>query len=367
MSRKTELRADLHRIGYELSGAQLTREARFGTFNTFVRIMRELGYGIEAVSQIGGRHLLAFTQRRTSEGIAPRTLANEMSHLRAVLKYIDKRGLATNPTYNNRALGIGRGSRLGTKQPLSDDAIRTFQQRMERLGRPGLGILLELQRALGLREVEAIRGGDMETLARWQRELLEHVSVRLIAGTKGARPRDVHPANVSRALAAVRGALALLRTNGQRYLVMRADGAITRGLKQAIGVYKNVCDRAGIQSHSARYAFAAERMQAYRDEGFSEREARIATSLDLGHGDGRGLGGRRMLCFSCIRSPAIDLQSSRATTPPAALSWFGAAALPKISRLGFQRAEQRCHVVIRCSTPSIRSHLAVDREQQRAE
>ncbi|WP_198683838.1 integrase domain-containing protein [Peristeroidobacter agariperforans] len=288
MSRKTELRADLHRIGYELSGAHLTREARCGTFNTFARIMRELGYGIQAASQIGGRHLQAFTQRRTSEGIAARTLANEMSHLRAVLKHIDKQGLATNPAYNNRALGIGRGSRLGTKQPLSDDAIRAFQQRMERLGRPSLGVLLELQRSLGLREVEAIRGGQMEPLTRWQRELEEHGSVRVIAGTKGARPRDVHPANVGRALAAVRAALAFLEASGQRYLVTRVDGAGTTGLKQAISVYKNVCDRAGIQSHSARYAFAAERMQAYRAEGFSEREARAATSLDLGHGDGRG-------------------------------------------------------------------------------
>ena len=29
-------------------------------------------------------------------------------------------------------------------------------------------------------------------------------------------------------------------------------------------------------------------MQAYRNDGLSEREARAATSLDLGHGDGRG-------------------------------------------------------------------------------
>lgn len=160
MRRKTEFRADLHRIGYELSGAHLTREARCGTFNTFARIMRELGYGIQAASQIGGRHLQAFTQRRTSEGIAARTLANEMSHLRDVLKHIDKQGLATNPAYNNRALGIGRSSRLGTKQPLSDEAIRALQQRTERLGRPSLGILLELQRSLGLREVDAEREGE---------------------------------------------------------------------------------------------------------------------------------------------------------------------------------------------------------------
>lgn len=124
MSRKTELRADLHRIGYDLGGSHLTREARCVTFNTFARVMRELGYGIHAASQIGGKHLQAFTQRRTSEGIRARTLAKELSHLRGVLKHVDKRGLAANASYSNRALGIGRGSRLGTKQPLSDEAYR---------------------------------------------------------------------------------------------------------------------------------------------------------------------------------------------------------------------------------------------------
>ncbi len=53
-------------------------------------------------------------------------------------------------------------------------------------------------------------------------------------------------------------------------------------------MYKNLCYRAGIQSHGARYAFARERMQAYGNQGYSEREAHAATSLDLGHGDGRG-------------------------------------------------------------------------------
>ena len=60
------------------------------------------------------------------------------------------------------------------------------------------------------------------------------------------------------------------------------------GSEQALRVYSNVCYRAGIQSHGARYAFAQERMQIYHDQGYSEREARAATSLDLGHGDGRG-------------------------------------------------------------------------------
>jgi hypothetical protein len=159
---------------------------------------------------------------------------------------------------------------------------------MDRRGRSGIGHVLELQRALGLREAEAIRGGTPETLARWHRELQARGHVRVIEGTKGGRARDVHPADLSRARSAIERAQATLRASGQRYLVTRADGSAATGLKQALGIYRNLCHRAGVQSHAARYAFTQERMQVYRSEGLSEREARAATSLDLGHGDGRG-------------------------------------------------------------------------------
>ena len=288
MSRKTELQADLKRVGYQLGGAHLTRQARSATFNTFARSMRELGYGIHAARQIGGKHLQAFAQHRAAQGVCTRTRANEMSHLRAVLVQIGKQGLARNPAYSNQALGIGRGSRVGTKQPLSDAAIHAFQERMVRFGRPAIGGILELQRALGLREAEAIRAGQVQTLARWQRELQERGCVRVVEGTKGGRPREVHPADLDRAQTAVQRAQAVLEATGQRYLVARADGGTTTGLRQALGVYRNLCHRAGIQSHSARYAFARERVQAYRNQGYSEREARAAASQDLGHGDGRG-------------------------------------------------------------------------------
>ena len=288
MSKKTELLADLDRIGYQLSGGHMLRQTRSTTFNAFARVMRELGYGIHAAHQIGGRHMQAYAQHRTAEGIKGRTCAKEMSHLRAVLRHTGKQGLAENPAYRNQALGIERGSRLGTKQPLSDAAILAFRERMVQLGRPCIGSILELQRAFGLREIEGIRAGQVETLSRWQRELQQRGCVCVIEGTKGGHRREVHPADVNRALAAVQSALALLETTGQPYLVMRADGTVTKDLEQAVSVYKNLCSRARIQNHAARYAFARERMQAYRSQGFSEREARAATSLDLGHGDGRG-------------------------------------------------------------------------------
>ena len=288
MSRKTELQADLKRIGYLLGGAHLTREARSTTFNTFANTLHELGYNIWNAHQIGGKYLQAFAAHRAGEGISARTRANELSHLRAVLVHVGKQGLARNPAYSNRALGIERGSRIGTKQPLSDAAIVDFRERMAQLGRPGIGETLELQRALGLREMEALRGGQADTLARWQRELQERGSVRVVEGTKGGRPREVHPADLHRAHVAVQSAQAVLQATGQRYLVAQADGSTTTGLRQAQGVYRNLCHRAGIQSHAARYAFARERLEGYRNEGYSEREARAATSLDLGHGDGRG-------------------------------------------------------------------------------
>jgi hypothetical protein len=288
MSKKTELRADLNRIGYQLGGAHLTQEARRATFSTFAQAMREKGYGIHSAQQIGGKHLQAFVECRLAEGVRSRTIANEMSHVRAVLVHCGKEGLARNPAYSNKVLGIGRGSRIGTKEPLSDAAIRVFQEYTDRRGRSAIGHVLELQRALGLREAEAIRGGNPETLARWHRELQGRGYVRVIEGTKGGHARDVHPADLNRARTAIERAQATLASLAQRYLVTCADGTAARGLQQALGIYRNLCHRAGIQSHAARYAFTKERMQAYRNDGLSEREARAATSLDLGHGDGRG-------------------------------------------------------------------------------
>lgn len=289
MSKKSELKADLERIGYELSGGHLTRQARQATFGTFAKTMRELNLGIRSAKQIGERHLKAFVAHRVASGIVARTLAKELSHLRAVLKYVGKQGFVASPACSNRAHGVGQGSRIGTKSAMSNAALNAFHSSMAQRGRPGIGATMILQRELGLRMAEAIRAGQADTLARWKRELEERGYVHVIAGTKGSHPRDVRPADADRARVAIQSALAVLESTGQKYLVVRADGSSPANLLQAENIYRNVCHRAGIQSHSARYAFAQERIRAYREQqGFSQREARAATSLDLGHGDGRG-------------------------------------------------------------------------------
>ncbi len=289
MSRKTELKAHLERIGGELSGAHLTHQARMSTFSVFAGIMRELGFGIRSAKQIGERHLKAFIEHRTAAGIKARTQAKQMSHLCAVLKHIGKQGFVASPACGNKALGVAQGSRVGTKSAMTHDVLTALQVVMMLLGRAGAGETMAFQLALGLRLAEAVRAGQAETLRRWKRELEERGYIPVIDGTKGGHWRHVRPADVDRALLAIREAIAVLESTGQTYLVARADGSTTANLRQAEKIYSDLCSRAGVQSHSVRYAFAQERIRAYRGkQGYSRREARAATSLDLGHGVDRG-------------------------------------------------------------------------------
>jgi hypothetical protein len=78
---------------------------------------------------------------------------------------------------------------------MSDAVIQACKERMAKLGRPSIGSILELQRAFGFREMEAIRAGRVETLSRWLRELQERGYVCVVEGTKGGRQREVRPAD----------------------------------------------------------------------------------------------------------------------------------------------------------------------------
>ena len=62
--------------------------------------------------------------------------------------------------------------------------------------------------------------------------------------------------------------------------------------KTAMCRYRNVMYQAGFRGkesgHSLRYAFAQEQIREYMAQGYSQAEALAMTSMDLGHGDGRG-------------------------------------------------------------------------------
>ena len=63
-------------------------------------------------------------------------------------------------------------------------------------------------------------------------------------------------------------------------------------LKQAMSYWRNQATTLGLTGkhspHSLRYAWAQDAIRHYQAQGFSHKEALALTSMDLGHGDGRG-------------------------------------------------------------------------------
>ena len=109
--------------------------------------------------------------------------------------------------------------------------------------------------------------------------------MHLIYGSKGGRVRDIHPADRQRALQAVTRALDVAK-DCRGVLIDKPNE------KEAMYRYHNVMRAAGFcgkhSGHSLRYTFAQGQIVAYQEKGFSRADALAKTSMDLGHGDGRG-------------------------------------------------------------------------------
>lgn len=270
-----------------MGGSHLTREARERTATRFVRLMCEAGFThLMCVDDIRGRQLRTYADFRRKAGIKIRTIQNELAHLRCILRSAGNGCVASAAELSNKKLGVSGGSRRGTNAALSAEEYERVLALALRQSRPGMGALVRLERRIGLRGNEAIHART-DTLARWLREIEDTDRLHVIAGTKGGRSRIVTIHNRSEVKAAIVDALAAARSQGG-FLVADKNGKPPKGLASARSIYHGWAHRAGIKPHAARYAFAQDQVKAYRSAGYTEREAYLATSLDLGHGDSRG-------------------------------------------------------------------------------
>lgn len=161
-----------------------------------------------------------------------------------------------------------------------------LQERVEQALKRDIGIAacMLLARDLGLRREEAVQ--SYKSLHTWER-LLERGATRLpvVFGTKTGRPRDVTVLNADRLEEALAFALDVT-TARNGYLL---EG---KGLKEVLKFFDNqmtALGMVGVHSfHSIRYAYAVEAINYHLSVGHSLREATAMTSIDLGHGDGRG-------------------------------------------------------------------------------
>lgn len=124
------------------------------------------------------------------------------------------------------------------------------------------------------------------SLKTWQKQLgqgAERLSV--VFGTKGGRPRETRILDRAAVSNVIAQALVIAKQRNGK-LIDRAD------LKTAMNYWRSATTRIGLigsySPHSLRYAWAQDAIRFYQEHGFSRKEANALTSMDLGHGDGRG-------------------------------------------------------------------------------
>ncbi|MGH8073981.1 MAG: integrase domain-containing protein [Lysobacter sp.] len=283
MSKQSEARSSARSAAKTAGGAHLTKQARLGTLSKLFGHLQGHGFQVSGMDCVREKHIAHYFLTRRSEGVSVRTLQNEAAHIRGAMRAVGRLQAAKSRTISNKALGIEGSSRAGTKTAATDEQYQAAIAKASELD-AGLAAALKLQRTLGLRGAESVRCGP--SLATWERQLSAGEGAAVIFGTKGGRNRVSNPAGRALALAAVREAKAVSDSRGGRLMDSPTLLAAMTSYRNAM--HRNVTPASGICGHALRYAYAGDRMACYLAEGFSEAEARAKTSIDLGHGDGRG-------------------------------------------------------------------------------
>lgn len=280
-SHKTELKSEFVRLSRKIGGSHETLRARERTLNDFAEFLWSR-IQLRDPGSVRLKDIRAFVEQEKDKGVSVRTLQNRLSHIRGVCEMAGCRWIR-DPHATNGALIGAKSTRGGTKTAISDQDFRKLIEKADKIS-PGLGSLLRLERRLGLRSMEALR--SIDSLKTWAKQIKAGRPLEVVYGTKGGKKRSVDVPDPGQVWNAVRRAMSVLKQNEGRWFENASD------LKSAERIMRKQAREAGLHGqqsmHSLRYAFARERYERYIGEGMSEKESLAATSLDLGHGDGRG-------------------------------------------------------------------------------
>lgn len=278
------IQREIETINRHAGGSTLTKLARATSLGQAFHLWRhELNLQVRSLVNVKSAHIAALVRHQLDAGKMKRSIQNDLAHLRTGLRCLGRDQFAASPLLSNKALGVSGASRNGTHRALNEQhyarALDAARQRD-----PGLAAALQLQRCLGLRAREAVQ--SVASLKQWAKALEAGRPVHVIHGTKGSLPRMSGAVDPKPALLAVNEAIAVVDANGGQ-LVKSST------LQGAMRTYGRHCQAIGLTgahaSHALRCMYARDRFSKHLDAfGGNRREALAATSLDLGHGDGRG-------------------------------------------------------------------------------
>lgn len=278
------LEQEMKRLARQAGGSHKTVHDRIKLAQRFYdRLVVVQNVQIRRVDQLKARHIEDYIHSRLAQGIAKRSLQNEMAAIRQILIQAGRDKLAASERIDNRSLGLSGVSRNGTRRAITPEHYRQVLE-TARIKDPGLAAVVELARLMGLRSQEAVQ--SVQSLRTWQQALAQNETrLTVVFGTKGGRPRDTLILDAGAVKKAVDNALSVAeQRNGK--LIDKPD------LRSAMKYWHGQASRIGLTGayspHSLRYAWAQDAIRYYLAQGFSEIEALAMTSMDLGHGDGRG-------------------------------------------------------------------------------
>ncbi|EPV3026138.1 MAG: integrase domain-containing protein [Citrobacter sp.] len=278
-----KLGGEMKALAKKVGGSFKTVDDRIHIVQRFSRHLRSLNIQIQRVEQIKVRHIECYVQARLAQEIGKRTLQNELAALRGVLQQAGRRQVAEHERLTNKALGLAGASRNGTNRAITPEY---YQQVLEaaREKDAGLAATLELARLMGLRSQEAVQ--CCQSLKTW-RQAMERGETRLtvVFGTKGHRSRETIIQDTGAVKKVLDNALSVAELRNGRLIDQPC-------LQKAMNYWRGALAEAGLTGnytpHSLRYAWAQDAIRHYLAQGFSDKEALALTSMDLGHGDGRG-------------------------------------------------------------------------------
>lgn len=270
------------RLARDAGGSFKTISDRVNVADRFAAHLKASNIQIKDIEHLKSRHIEGFIQSRLDADIDKRTIQNEMSAIRVMLREADRGTLADSERLSCKALGIDKASREGTHKAMPE---HKYQEVYNKLGAIDKGVqaCAALERYLGLRGEEAVQSN--KSLGEWAKQLSQGDTIRVIYGTKSGRSRDVRPSDIDKAREVINNALQLVKSQSGR-LVDRPD---LQSAQERHSYAMRTAGAVGEHSpHSLRYAFACDQIQHYKSQGFSQKDALAMTSQDLGHGDGRG-------------------------------------------------------------------------------
>ncbi|MFS9419477.1 MULTISPECIES: integrase domain-containing protein [Citrobacter] len=278
-----KLGGEMKALAKRAGGSFKTVDDRIHIVQRFSRHLRSQNIQIQRVEQIKVRHIECYIQARLAQEIGKRTLQNEMAALRGVLQQAGRKQVAEHERLTNKALGLAGASRNGTNRAITPE----YYSKVLAAARDedaGLAVTLELARLMGLRSQEAVQ--SCQSLKTW-RQAMDRGETRLtvVFGTKGHRPRETIIQDTGAVKKALDNALSVAELRNGRLIDQPS-------LQKAMNYWRGALAEAGLTGnytpHSLRYAWAQDAIRHYLAQGFSDKEALALTSMDLGHGDGRG-------------------------------------------------------------------------------